>query len=36
LLNQKVVSLVGRLKVKLSFHLTKLNRHGQYVPISRA
>jgi hypothetical protein len=36
LLNQKVVSLVGCLKVKLSFHLTKLNRHGQYVPINRA
>lgn len=36
LLNQKVVSLVGRLKVKLSFHLTKLNRHGQYAPTSRA
>lgn len=36
LLNQKGVSLVGRLKVKLSFHLTKLNCHGQYDPIGRA
>ena len=32
LLNQKCISLVGRLKVKLSFHVTKLNCHGQYDP----
>jgi len=36
LLNQKGVELVGRLKVKLSFHLSKLNRHGQYEPTSHA
>ncbi len=30
LLNQTGITLVGRLK--LSFHLTKLNRHGQYNP----
>jgi len=36
LLNKKTVNLVGRLKVKLSFHLTKINRHGQYHPTCRA
>ncbi|HIJ36202.1 MAG TPA: hypothetical protein HPP59_02855 [Deltaproteobacteria bacterium] len=32
LLNQKSIRLAGRLKVKLSFHLTKLNAVGQYDP----
>lgn len=32
LLNQKNIKLTGRLKVKLSFHLTKLNAIGQYDP----
>ncbi len=33
---EKGVEFVGRLKVKLSFHLSKLNCHGQYGPISHA
>jgi hypothetical protein len=36
LLNQTGVELVGRLKVKLSFHLGKLNRNAQYEPTDRA
>jgi hypothetical protein len=36
LLNQIGICLVGRLDLKLSFHLSKLNHHGQYDPKSCA